>query len=323
MTDYKKYKSIVNHYQTKAINDVFQYIPEYMTCQYVAEEKIDGANIRLSFEYKGGTDVEFKFGKRTAWLEPSEKFYDYQSVLNDPRMKEFIGGINHLMQFVENVGDTFVFHGELAGQGVQNRIKYFDNKQIRFFGCEFNGEVFTQRDFYEFMDDVKFDDLYVPIVGLYNSFDEAMAIDVESLPSFYNNDETVEGVVIKPFSKLAINTQGEQQLFYIKKKSIKFQEKMKCKRIRREKVADPMLDEAIDTFSEYLNENRMLSVFSKEGEIDKPEQMGKYIKLFMEDAKIDYLSENTDKFMALDDKQRSKVFKIAGKMGSKILQKYL
>jgi hypothetical protein len=74
-------------------------------------------------------------------------------------------------------------------------------------------------------------------------------------------------------------------------------------------------------FLPYINENRVLSVFSKEGEIQRPEQIGQYIKLVMEDAKEDFELEND--LSNTDIGKMNDVFKTANREVVKILQQYL
>ena len=65
-------------------------------------------------------------------------------------------------------------------------------------------------------------------------------------------------------------------------------EKSKAKE-RKEHVPDHPLKAE---FLTYINENRLESVFSKYGVIEKPQQIGEYIRYMLEDAKEDFLKDN-------------------------------
>ena len=45
----------------------------------------------------------------------------------------------------------------------------------------------------------------------------------------------------------------------------------------------------MNIWSGYINENRLADLFSKYGEIQSNAEIGKYIKLMLEDAKEDFL----------------------------------
>ena len=71
----------------------------------------------------------------------------------------------------------------------------------------------------------------------------------------------------------------------------------------------------------YVNENRVLSVFSKEGEISEPNEIGHYIKMVVEDAINDF--EKDYDCSGLDKNQRKQIFKSGNKEIVKVLEKYL
>lgn len=77
---FKKYNSIDNHYQTKEIMRWLSEYPELENETFVLTEKVDGANIQLYFTPDGG----FKYGKRSAFLSPDEKFFDLHELVAGP-----------------------------------------------------------------------------------------------------------------------------------------------------------------------------------------------------------------------------------------------
>lgn len=76
----------------------------------------------------------------------------------------------------------------------------------------------------------------------------------------------------------------------------------------------------IAEFKSYITENRLLSVFSKEGQIQSPKEIGKYIKLLLTDAQDDFLKDND--ISHLDKQQQKDVFNV-GSLIANMLKSYL
>ena len=108
----------------------------------------------------------------------------------------------------------------------------------------------------------------------------------------------------------------------IKKKGEKFKEKSRKAKVPREqKVLPPEIAEPKAEFESYINENRIDTVFSKEGPIEDMKDIGKYIKLVMEDARKDFEKEND--ISNLRKKDQRQVFSGSGPMIAKILKERL
>jgi len=224
--------------------------------------------------------------------------------------------------------ESVVVYGEIFGRGVQNRINYGDIKKILFYDIMFNGEFMVPYAFYRFMEYMDALDLTVPVVGMFDSFEDAFNINVEGVRTLVNPDQTLddnffEGVVIKPYDTIAVNKDGEQVLFYVKKKSEKFKDQMKVKSKNTSRDVPFEALEAMNAFASYLTENRLMDVFGKHGTIQDKGQFGEYIKYMMEDAKEDFFKDCMDMFMSVPDKFKSTVFSVTGKIVSKMLFKYV
>jgi Rnl2 family RNA ligase len=326
--DFTKFKSIENHYRGKFINDTFEYYPEYMTCSYINTEKADGANFQFKFTTLDDGSITLSYGKRTSLLDMSDKFFGYQEVVTGDRYTEFTEMIFEFMRDFEH--REVIVYGELIGSKINNRIDYGDGKKVLFFDISIDGFYVTQRQFFEFMNSKEFDDITIPITGIYDTFDEAMEADVENVHTLINpdadpeNDNSyIEGVVIKPYDVIVTNKDDQQVLFYVKHKSDRFAEKMKVRKHKTPAVINPEVQNAQDVFASYLTKNRLIGIFSKMGEIETPKDMGQYIKAMSADAQEDFLKDNMELFMELTDKQRKLIFKVAGKVVSKMLQEYL
>ena len=72
---FKKYNSIENSYREEFLNRIQSH--GFWKDEYVVQEKVHGAN--LSFWTTDG--ITFHTAKRTADLNPEERFYNFQSVL--------------------------------------------------------------------------------------------------------------------------------------------------------------------------------------------------------------------------------------------------
>ena len=77
------------------------------------------------------------------------------------------------------------------------------------------------------------------------------------------------------------------EIYFIKKKNEAFTEVENRK--KKHKEVDLTLLQKKETFLNYININRIKSVFSKEGEIESIKEIGKYIKLVLEDARNDFM----------------------------------
>ncbi|RLF96798.1 hypothetical protein DRN58_09390, partial [Thermococci archaeon] len=110
------------------------------------------------------------------------------------------------------------------------------------------------------------------------------------------------------------------QVFYLKKKNEKFKERQRVKKKLQEGSSEVI--QLNLEFRNYITEERVQSIFSKEGVIQKPEEIGRYIKLVLEDAKKDFEKDFGDKIKHLEKKKLKKVFNVGSQI-VKILDKYL
>jgi hypothetical protein len=161
--------------------------------------------------------------------------------------------------------------------------------------------------------------LLVPILGLTESFQEAMEFEVENRKTYYGTGSSIEGVVIRPQSKNY--TMPNNAPFVIKKKSIAFAEKMNTSKKKTERAVDPKIYAIATEFEPYINKNRVLSIFSKEGEIDEPSDIGKYIGLVVQDAQEDFLKDNPQ--IDIPDNMKKHIFNKYNKKIVDVLREYL
>lgn len=320
MNAFQRYKSIENSYREKFIHDTLAFHPVYLTAKYIATEKIHGANFQINFHRAEDDSVSVSFGKRSGFIAGDESFYNHLGTLNKPEYQMLIENVCHWMRSIGY--KDVIMYGEFAGPGVQSGVDYGPQKFVKFYDVVLDGEYQLWPVFLEFMGQVNGLEFVVPVAGEFETLEEALAFDVEGKLSLLNPVEgnVWEGVVIKPWNVMDYNKDGEQVLFYIKKKDSHFADKQKKSKDTRADLPQELLD-AQHAFSEYLTEVRLQDVISKYGPITSQSQVGEYIKHMMNDAKEDFFKDCMELFMAVDDKNKAKVFSITGKVVAPMLMK--
>ncbi|QPI17831.1 RNA ligase 2 [Pectobacterium phage POP12] len=116
---FEKYTSLTNHYENKFINSIVMSGFTQSGIEWVAREKIHGAN--FSFVTDG---VSVSPAKRTDFIQPMESFYGCDLIVRD-HFHKIISVFKRVSDFLPNVKTVQVF-GELAGNGVQKDTNYGD-----------------------------------------------------------------------------------------------------------------------------------------------------------------------------------------------------
>ncbi len=276
---FKKYPSLENSYRQKHIERFLCDFPELKDCQYILTEKRDGSNICLICNHQ---NLDFAICSRNRKIKEDEDFYGIKKIL--PYYQE-------LLDFQSKMADElslYVYiYGEIFGKGIQKRINYGNDKFFEIFdvGIEDQDGNFEMKP-QEFIYNNEILSKYmVPVIGFINGLENALNYTP-------NNFDEIEGIVIKPYEKVYTNVVGKT--FYLKNKNPKFEEKGN----KKKKSEKPKYSERAEglkrEFNSYITKNRLLSVFSKEGEIEDQKEIGKYIKLVLEDAKEDFYKDNQD-----------------------------
>jgi Rnl2 family RNA ligase len=303
--EFKKFTKITNAlYEGKCFNN-FEKYPELSAHKFINMEKIDGANLQIFFEKDGYT-----LARRTGVLEDGEPFYDLWNTIKQDRYQNLIKRVQDYM-FSEH---PITLIGEYYGPKVQGRCKYGPDG-ILFYGMKIDGEYIPPMDFLTNMEQMNLSEFVVPILGIYDTFEEAISqseIFDSKVLNIPNNK--AEGFVIWPYG-----IEGHNVL--VKKKNPKFEDKPR--KVKPRKIWDDVSKEQFALFEEYINENRVLDAFSKLGKIEEPKDIGKYMKFIMEDAREDYLEGNMDVFKTLPDDAKKTIFKSANKKAVKLIQSYL
>ena len=308
MIEFMKYGSLTNHYRQKEIGYWLDNYPSLKDEVFEVTEKIHGANFQVLI-----TKDDIKYGKRSSFLSEGESFFDYQNV-----MKKYEEDFEKFRQYIIKYSiDSIRLFGELFGGKIQKGVDYGQEKHFKLFNIYLDdilqspqhvGDIFTIANVSE--------DLHVPklkhVVGIF----EALEYDTKFNSLISNKEDNIcEGVVVKPYRSIYENNGS---IFYIKKKNEEFKEKSK-----EQKSSTPINDNLLKLqieFSAYINENRLDSVVSKEGDIESEKQIGLYIKLLMEDAKEDFIKDFGDQLQHLDKKDLKYLYGKGNKLSVDLLK---
>lgn len=292
---FHRYPEVENLYNSKKIKKFLEHNPSAQDNEYIYQIKYDGSNIQFIFEPYS----DLQIGKRSGILPEDENFNGILDIID-----RYMDIIEYFEDFSRMTGKSVNLYGEIYGQGIQRRIDYGPDKYIRFFDLAIDGEILPYKkvkDDFTYLVDNYYVETYGPI-----SFDEIYMLEVP---------EGHEGIVIKPYS---ISDENERQL-RLKHKNEKFKEKGGKSKPKKEK--DPVVEEMTGKFLPFITDNRIKSVFSKEGEIETEDQIGKYIPLVMEDAIKDF--EDEEDISHLSKNQLKQVKKNGSKEIVKLLKEYL
>ncbi len=322
---FKKYPSIENSYHSKSIERWIGFFPELKNEQYIVLEKIHGTNFSIIFE----PGQKPCLASRNRLLEPDEDFFGIQDAV-------FSDAHQGLMNYFEHQANTreavFQLYGELFGPGINKGVFYGDKRSFLFFDLRRDGFLLVHRDFESFMPP-ELKQYLVPGLGIFPSLESALMVEVEGVnslltPKDYSAPNNLEGVVIKPYTNIFISPVGET--FVLKKKALRFQEVNRKKKPPRESREHPLVTELNQKFNQYITEQRLQNVFSREGVIQDKKQIAHFIQLLLEDAKEEFLKheDHQEKMRVLENdpdiapNSIKKVFN-AGSEPFKLLQPYL
>jgi hypothetical protein len=275
--EFKKFTSIENTYRTKFIHK-FNIEPDVM---FIASEKLDGANIQLVFT----PNEEMKVGKRTAFLNKGEPFFDIWNTL-----AKYQKELDILQQYANDLDKSVRVYGELYGPGINNRVDYGPEKKIALFDMYIEDTLLTQNQLGFNFVHLGLSDLRPMVVGI-DSLGTLLNYDVENM----EHRKGAEGIVIQPFGTHIFNHHDERLI--LKKKSMAFEDTRQDAIDKGAGRAEPKeRDIVFDLnlkFRQYITENRVLDIYAKYGKISEPSQIGQYIGYVLGDAKTDFLKDNT------------------------------
>ena len=318
MIQFKKYTSIENTFDKVFLGRVK--VEKSENREFVVQEKVHGSNVCFVTDGK-----EVSFGKRTAFVEAGEKFYNYEKLLEQyvDRVKTLFSSVKKDIPDVK----TMSVYGEMFGGRYPHPEVKNDNKivviQKGVFYCPYH-------EFYAF-------DLYVTTEnnGRYLSVDEANSLfeqsgffyaktlfrgPLEECLKYPNNapskisdwlglppleDNICEGIIIRPVETSYL-TNGSRVL--LKNKNARFAEKKAVKKRTPKLFVEPsyskQLNNLLPIVEQYVSENRLNNVVSKIGQISIPKEVGKLIGLFSKDIIDDFLKEHSGNYAAIEKSEQ-------------------
>jgi hypothetical protein len=301
---YKSFGSISNHDQPAEIARWVNYFPAIPISKFIVTEKLDGSCFSA---YITANDIIYN--SRRKILEDTDGFNDHQRV-----MHKYAGNLELIQEYITANGITSVrLFGELFGK-VFSRVNNGNENDFRVFAVEVDDVQLCPEEGIQLLDTLSINtSWWVPILGIFDTFKEAYDFDIDIDTVAINGDQVgegskkIEGVVITAYDQVFkyIHDEGDK-IFKLKKKSETFKDKGN----KKEYVAFEGSDEYTrlhGIWSDMINENRLLDLFSKEGKIESITQISKYIPLMLKDVKDDFFAEHKAEFIMLDDAEKKKI----------------
>ncbi len=290
-----KYPSIKNHYMNKHINFKKNEFGDRLEgTTWSVEEKIDGCNIAFEFSSNEPT----KFYSRNQEIIGDEFYKSW----ND--LKEYEKRLTPIKEYVDKWDITIKLFSEYYGPGIQGRVDYGAKRRFIFFDMVINGVFASKYLMKDFFKTLNLGSYVTNSLKVFDTIEEALEFDINFNSQYSNKpNNPIEGIVIKPYNKTLIDGYGVP--FYLKKKNIK--EKTKKKNYKHKTYSDKVND-IHNIFISYINKNRVLSIFSKEGQMEEVSELGKYIPLIRNDAIEDFNDENEFDSKEFDKKENKFIF---------------
>lgn len=222
---FKRYNSIENSYNLRPKN---LFITVCGADLVQVSEKLDGANYGFLVKFKDGEVSEVLPTKRSSIA--GTDFYNSSQVVDRNKLK-IEEASRHLKSEHKGLSEI-QFYGELIANGIQKRVRYFEDNDFKEFYMFDILLKFADEDRFMPPADVekvaeRFKLKHVHVFG-YMSVEEALNFDTNFLSTLYPTEGNYsEGVVLKPVSPI-IHNSGQRSI--IKIKSEHFSEKSKNKK---------------------------------------------------------------------------------------------
>ena len=336
MIRFKKYSSIENNYNKSFIERLRDVVPPEM--QFVVQEKVHGANICFLCD---GKDVVV--GKRNGMIEDGENFYNYHALLERyrPRIFQLMEHILHIYNDVQEV----IVYGEMFGgnyphpmvravresQSIQKGVYYapyhefyaFDIYVIspseeRYLSVPICNHIFEKTGF--FFARTLFQGTLEECLAHPNLFQSHIA-DWLELPAI--NDNICEGIVIR--SIIPLHTAlGERVI--LKSKNSRFAEKKSVKKYPHgnpEKIPRSVeCEELLAEMDTLVNDNRLVNVLGKTGEVEVPREIGRLIGLLAHDAFEEFFKLFLERYDQLPATERHVITRELNRMSARVVKEH-
>jgi hypothetical protein len=247
-------------------------------------------------------------------------------------LKNYKDVIDFFCELAYVEGAIFHLYGEHFGKGIQAGVDYGPDKMIRFFNTRKDFKLQSFKETEVLFTLLNAQDLLVPIIGIVDSLSKALSYNIET-PTFYsyadhnaganNPYNWIEGVVIQPYYKTYRSNGGKY--FMLKNKNKWAQEGAPKRKVKPGQTINDNVKQYQKFFMDFVNVNRMLSVFSKIDEIKDVKDIGTYILAIVEDAVTDFeaIHESDKSFSILDKTDKKFIYKRGGAVAAKLLKSFL
>jgi len=328
---FKKYNSIENTYREEFLEKIKGH--GFWKDEFVVQEKVHGAN--LSFWTTDG--LTFHAAKRTAQLELSERFYNFQSVLASlqPKfeniwrdLKVTYPELTQLTIFGELMGGSYP-HPDVkrnpTAVKTQKGIFYSPNNEFFAFDILLNRTDYlsvTKANYYfekEGLLHAKtiFKGTITDCLTHDNEFNSTVPADL-GLPEITPN--IIEGVIIRPAQPRYFNN-GTRVI--LKNKNEKWSERIKRdKPIKPAVVYSEKVTQLLEAVQAYITENRLENVLSKIGKVTIKD-FGKVVGLFNKDILEDFQKDYGEVLATLEKKEQKAINKSLGSITPKMVRNRL
>jgi hypothetical protein len=242
------YPSIENHHNERNLNTWLSEHPKIKTVPCVAQQKYDGSNLGIQFAEDNSVD----FFTRNSKLAENENFNGLREILKRQNYSFMMNTIKKWKLENSEIKSINLF-GEIYGPGVQRRIDYGTEKQIKFFDVYFNGQIQTPSFLKTWFEQLGLLDFLVEYLKI--GILEELLCSLNECKTMVKNE--IEGVVIKPLEEVFFNSEGSS--FCLKLKVEGFDDTIKPA-VKKEKVVNKPLRNIAD----YITENRIQDVRGKQ-----------------------------------------------------------
>jgi len=269
---FKEYPHIENTYQSKEIEWLLRNRPEAKELEWVVEEKINGSNMQINIDPQG----KITCGSRNRAINWSDDHCGFMKWVDEHLIKK----LGFLLLAAMSTKKSFRLYGEYFGPKICKGVDYGKEKRFIVFGIMVNDSFIPPIEVYEFMERAKMEEYCIKPKQVCNSLQEALDYNPRFISEYSPSKDLAEGVVIKPYKTVILDQHGLP--IYYKNKIDEFKEKQ---RAPSEKIPN---DPAKGILLDYWNENRLNSCYSKLGKIQSKADIGKYMKVIIDDICADW-----------------------------------
>ena len=278
------YPSIENHHNSKNLIYWVDKKPELKTINMVATQKYDGSNLGIEFTL----DNKINYYTRNTQIGENDNFCGLKEVIQQDKYASMLDTIKNWKIAHPDI-ETINLFGEFYGPGIQKRIDYGPEKQIKFFDVYFNRVIQSPLKMKLWIEEMKLDDFLVETL-LTGKLDELIS-SLDKCQELVKHK--IEGIVIKPLDEVISNDDGDR--FCLKVKVSGFDDVVQPKADTKKKVNKTT--EATRNLASYITENRIQDCKGKQPWTNVDDLINRVIEDAFDDYKKTTLSQDSSKIV--------------------------